>query len=155
MESEIVSDKKFQSERHIAKFVLIHTFAHILIKELEFLCGYAATSLNERLFINDENMQGVLIYTVAGSEGSYGGLTSQSNPESINKILHSAIYRSRDCASDPVCYHSEGQGIGGLNLAACYSCSLLPETSCEEFNSFLDRALLIDNEFGFFGHIVP
>jgi hypothetical protein len=37
-----------------------------------------------------------------------------------------------------------------MNLAACYSCVLLPETSCEEFNSFLDRALLIDKEFGFF-----
>ena len=84
LQSEMVSDKKFQSERHIAKFILVHTFSHILIKELEFLCGYAATSINERLFIDDENMQGVLIYTVAGSEGSYGGLTSQANPEDIS-----------------------------------------------------------------------
>ena len=138
----------------MAKFIVVHTFSHILIKELEFLCGYAATSLNERLFVDDENMQGVLIYTVVGSEGSYGGLTSQANPESIKKILHSAIFRSKDCAPDPVCYHSDGQGIGGLNLAACYSCTLLPETSCEEFNSFLDRALLTDIEFGFLGHIL-
>jgi Domain of unknown function (DUF1998) len=153
-ENKMLSKNKFQSERHLAKFIFVHTFSHILIKELEFLCGYAATSLNERLFVDDENMQGVLIYTVAGSEGSYGGLTSQANPESIKKILHSAIFRSKDCASDPVCYHSDGQGIGGLNLAACYSCALLPETSCEEFNSFLDRALLTDSEFGFLGHIV-
>ena len=148
-EYKMLSKNKFQSERHLAKFIVVHTFSHILIKELEFLCGYAATSLNERLFVDDENMQGVLIYTVAGSEGSYGGLTSQANPESIKKILHSAIFRSKDCASDPVCYHSDGQGIGGLNLAACYSCALLPETSCEEFNSFLDRAMLTDSEFGF------
>ncbi len=46
--------------------------------------------------------------------------------------------------------HSDGQGIGGINLAACYSCFLLPETSCEEFNSFLDKASLIDKDFGFF-----
>lgn len=148
-QSQMLSKNKFQSERHLAKFIVVHTFSHILIKELEFLCGYAATSLNERLFVDDENMQGVLIYTVAGSEGSYGGLTSQASPESIRKILHSAIFRSKDCASDPVCYHSDGQGIGGLNLAACYSCALLPETSCEEFNSFLDRAMLTDIEFGF------
>jgi hypothetical protein len=44
----------------------------------------------------------------------------------------------------------DGQGVGGLNMAACYSCSLLPETSCEEFNSFLDRGLLIDIDNGFF-----
>lgn len=148
-ENKMLSKNKFQSERHLAKFIIVHTFSHILIKELEFLCGYAATFLNERLFVDDENMQGVLIYTVAGSEGSYGGLTSQANPESINKILHSAIFRSKDCASDPVCYNSDGQGIGGLNLAACYSCTLLPETSCEEFNSFLDRAMLTDSKFGF------
>lgn len=152
-ENKMLSKNKFQSERHLAKFIIIHTFSHILIKELEFLCGYAATSLNERLFVDDENMQGVLIYTVAGSEGSYGGLTSQANPESIKKILHSAIFRSKDCASDPVCYHSDGQGIGGLNLAACYSCALLPETSCEEFNSFLDRAMLTDNIFGFLNKV--
>jgi hypothetical protein len=152
-QSQMVSNTKFQSEKHLAKFILVHTLSHILIKELEFLCGYAATSINERLFVDDENMQGVLIYTVAGSEGSYGGLTSQANPQTIKKILNSAILRSKDCASDPICYNADGQGIGGLNLAACYSCSLLPETSCEEFNSFLDRAILIDKTFGFWGHI--
>ena len=31
-------------------------------------------------------------------------------------------------------------------MAVCYSCALLPEPSCEEFNSFLDRALLIKKE---------
>lgn len=134
----------------MAKFVLVHTLSHLLVKELEFLCGYAATSLNERLFVDSENMQGRLLYTVAGSEGSYGGIITQSDPTSFKKILESALFRSNDCASDPVCYHSDGQGIGGMNLAACYSCSLLPETSCEEFNNFLDRALLIDKDFGFF-----
>lgn len=151
--SKMLSKSKFQTVRHLAKLIVVHTFSHILIKELEFLCGYAATSLNERLFVDDENMQGVLIYTVAGSEGSYGGLTSQANPTAIKKILDSAMFRCKDCASDPVCFHSEGQGIGGLNLAACYSCSLLPETSCEEFNSFLDRAMLIDKEFGFLNNL--
>jgi hypothetical protein len=28
-------------------------------------------------------------------------------------------------------------------LAACHGCALLPETSCEEFNRFLDRGLVI------------
>ena len=148
--SEIVNTNKFVDNKHLTKFILAHTLSHILIKELEFICGYAATSLNERLFVDSENMQGILLYTVAGSEGSYGGIITQSNPNSFKKILESALFRSHDCASDPVCYHSDGQGIGGMNLAACYSCALLPETSCEEFNSFLDRALLIDKEFGFF-----
>lgn len=148
--SEIIQKTKFSDNKHLAKFVLVHTLSHLLVKELEFLCGYAATSLNERLFVDSGNMQGLLLYTVAGSEGSYGGIITNSDPTSFKKILESALFRSNDCASDPVCYHSEGQGIGGMNLAACYSCSLLPETSCEEFNSFLDRALLIDEKYGFF-----
>jgi hypothetical protein len=148
--SEILQKDKFTDQRHLAKFILVHTLSHLLTKELEFLCGYAATSFSERLFVDSDNMQGLLLYTVAGSEGSYGGIITQSEPTSFKKILESALFRSNDCASDPVCYHSDGQGIGGMNFAACYSCSLLPETSCEEFNSFLDRAMLIDNNFGFF-----
>jgi hypothetical protein len=142
--------KMFSNLNYLSKFIFIHTFSHILIKELEFLTGYSASSISERLYVNEDDMQGVLIYTMAGAEGSFGGLVSQSNPERFIKILESALARAKDCASDPICYNSEGQGIGGLNLAACYSCSLLPETSCEEFNSYLDRALLIDKKYGFF-----
>lgn len=143
--------KKFKNEDHLSRFVLIHTLSHILIKELEFLCGYPATSLNERLFIDENKMAGILIYTVAGAEGSYGGLVSQATEKNFDRILDAALYRAEDCASDPICYNTEdGQGVGGLNMAACYSCSLLPENSCEEFNSFLDRSLLIDDNYGFF-----
>jgi hypothetical protein len=135
----------------LGKFILIHTLSHILIKEFEFLVGYPATSLNERLFIDEMGMSGVLIYTVAGAEGSFGGLVSQGTEEIFERILKSALFRATDCASDPICFYTmDGQGVGGLNMAACYSCSLLPETSCEEFNSFLDRGLLIDIDNGFF-----
>lgn len=145
-------DKKerVNDAQYTSKFILLHTLSHILIKELEFVVGYPATSLAERLYVNSAEMQGFLIYTIAGAEGSYGGLITQANAERFEKILRSALLRAKDCASDPVCYYSDEQGIGGLNLAACYSCALLPETSCEEFNSFLDRALLIDEKFGFF-----
>ena len=140
--------KMIKNPYYLAKFLVLHTFSHILIKELEFLVGYPATSLSERLYINENGMQGILIYTIAGAEGSFGGLISQSKSDRFIKIVKSAISRAIDCSSDPICYNSEGQGIGGLNLAACYSCTLLPETSCEEFNSYLDRAILIDQEYG-------
>jgi hypothetical protein len=144
----LTKERKEMIENYPEKFILLHTLSHILIKEFEFLVGYSATSIAERLYIDDE-MQGILIYTIAGSEGSFGGLASQANTERLTKIFQSALTRAKDCASDPICYNSDGQGIGGLNLAACYSCTLLPETSCEEFNSFLDRALLIDNTNGY------
>lgn len=149
--SESITKGRFDDEEYLAKFILIHTLSHLLIKELEFLCGYPAASLNERLFVDKNDMQGILIYTVAGAEGSYGGLISQGNLKHFKRILQSALFRAQDCSSDPVCYNTtDGQGVGGLNMAACYSCTLLPETTCEEFNCFLDRALLVDNRFGFF-----
>jgi hypothetical protein len=36
-----------------------------------------------------------------------------------------------------------GQGPDSCNMAACHNCGLVPETACEEFNRFLDRALLV------------
>lgn len=130
--------------------VLLHSFSHLIIKELEFLCGYPSTSLQERLYIDEGKMSGILIYTIAGAEGSYGGLTSLCKSKKLDNIIKSAIIRAKDCASDPICYYSSGQGVGNLNLAACYSCTLLPETSCEQFNCYLDRRLLIDKDYGFF-----
>ncbi len=136
------------------KLILIHTFSHLIIKELEYLCGYPSTSIQERIYVSENpNMNGVLIYTIAGSEGSYGGLTSLCDDSKIGKLIQSALTRAKDCATDPICYHTAGQGVGNLNLSACFSCSLLPETSCELFNSFLDRRLLIDDEYGYFKRI--
>jgi len=61
-------------------------------------------------------MQGVLIYTVAGAEGSYGGLITQAEPNKLAWIIESALERAKECSSDPVCYHAEEQGVGGLIL---------------------------------------
>lgn len=143
------------SRGHLIRFLLVHTLSHLLIKELEFLCGYPSTSLNERLFVDNDQMLGVLIYTIAGAEGSYGGLVSQAPEARMIRLLKSALRRATDCASDPICYNTnDGQGIGGLNMAACYSCTLIPENACEEFNSFLDRSLLMDKEYGFFTSLI-
>lgn len=137
------------------QFILLHTFSHLIIKELEYLCGYPATSIQERLYIDDDlGMYGLLIYTTAGSEGSYGGLTSIGQSDKMGKLIESALIRAQDCATDPICYHSSGQGVGGLNLSSCFSCTLLPETSCEMFNCFLDRRLLIDKDFGYFKDVL-
>lgn len=136
------------------KYILIHTFSHLIIKELEYLCGYPATSIQERLYIDHSlKMNGVLIYTIAGSEGSYGGLTSICDNDKIGKLILSAMIRAKDCATDPICYHTTGQGVSNLNLSACFSCALLPETSCEMFNCYLDRRILIDKEYGYFKNL--
>lgn len=136
------------SERRIdARFMMIHTIAHALIKELTFTCGYGSASLRERLYCNledpDSAMNGVLIYTASGdSEGTLGGLVAQARPGQFERLFEDALRRSQWCSNDPVCIESPGQGAGSFNLAACHGCVLLPETSCEEGNRLLDRGLL-------------
>lgn len=117
------------------------------------MCGYPSTSIQELLYVENGRMQGVLVYTIAGSEGSYGGITTICQTDKIGKVIQSAIIRAKDCSTDPICYYTLGQGAGHLNLSACYSCTLLPETSCEQFNCYLDRRILVDKEYGYFSHV--
>lgn len=135
------------------KYLIIHTFSHLLMREFEFTCGYPTASLQERLYISDR-MSGVLIYTCEGSEGSMGGLISQCTPDGLVKLIKMAMKRALNCSSDPLCWESEGQGILNLNLAACFSCSLTSETSCESRNLALDRRVLIEPEHGYFKSLI-
>ena len=128
------------------KHVLIHTFAHLLINQLVYDCGYGSASLRERIYSADgENpMSGVLIYTAAGdSEGTMGGLVRMGQPGYLETVVAKALEKARWCSSDPVCIESHGQGPDSCNLGACHSCALLPETSCEEQNRLLDRGVVI------------
>lgn len=134
--------------------VLIHTLSHLLIREFEYYAGYPMSSLQERLFVNDR-MCGFLISAYDGSDGYLGGLTKLcNNVDKLQEILQNALLRAKNCSLDPICYESEGQGVSQLNLAACHSCTLIPDTSCEMSNLFLDRRLLIDAEFGFFNEFL-
>lgn len=144
------------------RFLMIHTFAHILINQLTFECGYSAASLRERLYVSNlggKRLSGVLIYTASGdSEGTLGGLVSMGRPRRLEPIIWKALEKARWCSADPVCMEigsSGGQGPESCNLAACHNCALVPETSCQEGNRFLDRALLIGDpvsgaDIGFF-----
>lgn len=145
------------------KFVMMHTFAHILINQLSFDCGYGSASLRERLFCELENvsspMQGILIYTASGdSEGTMGGLVRQGEPDRFQSTLFKALRRAQWCSSDPVCIESTGQGVDNANLAACHGCVLISETSCEEGNRLLDRGLIVgtlsEPSLGLFANIL-
>lgn len=144
------------------EYVLIHTFAHILINQLSFECGYGSSSIRERIYceLDDDkfNMAGVLIYTASGdSEGSLGGLVRQGEKGRIEDTIISALKNALWCTSDPVCIQSLGQGTDSCNLAACHNCAVLPETCCENGNRLLDRGILIgtisEPRIGYFSKI--
>lgn len=147
------------------RYVLLHTISHLIIRQLEMQCGYASASVRERLYCTFPEepdaleMAGILIYTSTNdAEGSLGGLVREGTTERFDSTFRQAFEMATWCSSDPLCGQSKGQGLNSLNLAACHACTLLPETSCESRNSFLDRASLIgtldDPNIGFFGDIL-
>ena len=149
------------------RYILLHTLSHLIIKQLILQCGYSTSALKERIYStfdkryveNVQDMCGILIYTATSdSEGSLGGVVSQGNPEKLENTFRSLLENASWCSSDPLCIQSSGQGFDNLNLAACYACTLLPETSCEQRNCYLDRAALIgsfeNKDLGYFNELL-
>jgi hypothetical protein len=149
-----------------ARYVLLHTLSHLLINSLSEAAGYNSASLSEVIYCNEEGqtkdsekMNAILIYTSSSdSEGSLGGLIQNGKEHRLTEIFRSSLDKAKWCSSDPICIDSDkGQGFMGTNLAACFACSMVPETSCENSNRFLDRACLIGTlanpELGFFKQV--
>lgn len=153
-------DTRISSHHMSPRYIMLHTLAHLLIQELVFECGYSTSALRERMYVSGEEgfkMNGFLIYTASGdSEGTMGGLVRLGKTDKITPLIQNAIRKSQWCSSDPVCNEigiSSGQGVNHMNTAACHNCTYIPETSCEEFNRFLDRGLVEiyeEDNIGFF-----
>ena len=150
-------------ENFSARYVLLHTLSHLLIRQLSLECGYSGASIKERIYStypeSDVKMAGILLYTSSSdSDGSLGGLVRKGLPESFEMIFRNMLQEASWCSSDPICIESHAQGYDSLNYAACHACSLLPETSCEMRNCLLDRAAVVgtikDRERGFFGALL-
>ena len=121
-----------------ARYVLLHTLSHMLIRSLSDLAGYSASSMRERIY-SSGRMAGILIFTSSpSSDGSLGGLAEQGG-SNFDQVLQRAVERSRSCSSDPLCSLHEPGGAA-RHGAACHTCTLLAEPACESMNRFLDRA---------------
>ena len=128
------------------RYLLAHTFAHALMRQLTLLCGYSTAALRERLYVSDGNdgMAGLLIYTATpDSDGTLGGLQRQGEAHLIEPAVVAATRAMEWCSSDPLCIETALAGSDRMSFAACHACVLAPETACEEYNRFLDRAVLV------------
>ena len=133
------------------RYILLHSFAHALMRQLAIECGYAAASLRERIYsrYSDDDhgtMAGVLIYTATpDSEGTLGGLVSLGEPKVLGRHIAQALEQVRLCATDPLCspHNQLKNSTSALHWAACHACLFSPETSCERGNKYLDRSLLV------------
>jgi hypothetical protein len=127
------------------RFLLVHTLAHALIRQLALDCGYSSASLRERVYadVGSFDMAGLLIFTASpDADGTLGGLVRQGEPATLAQIVDQALRNMSWCSADPLCIEGVHSTTDSLSGAACHCCLLGAETSCEEFNRLLDRALL-------------
>lgn len=131
-----------------ARYVLLHSFAHILIREFALESGYSAAGIAERIYAQD-GMAGILLYTAApDSEGTLGGLVSLGRSERLSTLIKRALASARRCSTDPLCAEHDPTEHGRLFGAGCHACLFAAETSCERGNHYLDRALLVETLAG-------
>lgn len=130
-----------------ARYVLLHSLAHVLMRQLALDCGYSESSVRERIYSSTDSerkMAGILLYAAsADSEGSLGGLVDLGTKERFPNLIHNALENAKRCSSDPLCADHQPDVHATINGAACHACVLAPETSCEAFNRFLDRNFLV------------
>lgn len=143
------------------RHVLLHTLSHVLMRQLSMTSGYGSAALRERLYVDRKHGQmcGLLIHTGSNdSEGTLGGLVAQGTTDRFYDLLVGGLQEARWCSQDPVCILGTATLSSPRNMAACHACLLAPETSCQWFNSVLDRAMLIgtpeEPEIGYFSELV-
>lgn len=126
-------------------YLLLHSFAHLLLTALSLRCGYPASSIRERVYAADELGYGILLYTGApDAEGTLGGLVEAGRD--IAPLVQDALELGRLCSNDPICAQRDPArepASRSLHGAACHGCLLIAETSCEQHNNFLDRGLVV------------
>lgn len=138
-------DKKMHGARFPGMpYYMLHSFSHLLMTAISLECGYPASSLRERIYCLEDGRVGLLIYTGASdAEGTLGGLAAAGR--SIRHHIRTALESGMLCSGDPVCaYHEPGEhDHQPLHGSACHACLLVAETSCEQHNDYLDRALVV------------
>jgi hypothetical protein len=144
------------------RFYLLHSLSHLLMSAISLECGYGASAIKERLYcasrLDETPMAAILLSTgSSGSEGTLGGLVDQGY--AIVNHLRRAFDLGSLCSNDPVCAAHTPAGDLAERFregAACHGCLFVAECSCERFNQYLDRALVVptlgnDARLAFFG----
>jgi hypothetical protein len=167
----LVGFRRWAAERHGAvefrgaRYYMLHTLSHLLMTAIALECGYAASSIRERIYCREPSRAGpgragILLSTgTPGAEGTLGGLVDQGRY--LRHHLRRAFELGTLCSGDPICALHEPElelDDRSTEGAACHSCVYVPETSCESFNRFLDRALVFPtigqaDKLAFFGQL--
>jgi hypothetical protein len=113
-------------------YTLLHTYAHVMMKQISEFSGLDVGSLGEYLFPTD------LAFVVYRSGttmdlGNLSALWRNSNTSFLRSMLRT---KTLECGSGSLCVHRGG---------ACPDCVMVPETSCLAGNNLLSRSVLRGN----------
>jgi len=126
-------------------YVMLHSLSHLLLTAVSLSCGYAASSIRERIYLDGDRC-GILLFTgTPDAEGTLGGLVQVG--KKLGHHLEAALELGRLCSNDPVCAQHHPDHVHEerfLHGAACHGCLLVSEPSCEWSNELLDRSLVVD-----------
>lgn len=110
-------------------YTLLHTFAHVLMKNIAELSGLDLGSMSEYIFPLD---LAFVVYRNGTTMdlGNLSALWRNENNRFLARLLESSTHR---CNSGRLCDTAGG---------ACPDCIMIPETSCVAQNQLLSRAVL-------------
>ena len=115
-------------------FALLHSMSHAFLKTAGEISGLSSNSLSEIIIVETAS---IFIYAQT-SQGIPLGALSGMAESNYAYFLKKAYKDSRACVFDPICTERDD--------TACGACLIIPEISCNHFNSELGRKYLYSIE---------
>jgi hypothetical protein len=109
-------------------FGLLHSLAHLCVRQAAVLCGLDMTSISEYILPRALTASIYCNHRFGATIGALTALYEQSFTDWLRSVQSQG-----QCIYDPVCRDRDG---------ACHACAYLAETSCRYFNLNLNRAFL-------------
>ena len=120
----------------VDSLVLVHSFAHRLMRRLAVFAGIDRNALSELVV---PHHLGFFVYAAARGDFVLGGLQAVFEGE-LHRVIDDFVSGDTRCPLDPGCAREK---------AACMACLHVGEPSCRYFNRFVSRSTL----FGPSGYI--
>lgn len=114
-------------------FSLLHSISHAFIKTAGELSGLSGNSLMEIIFVETAS---IFIYAQSGQGLTLGALAGMIETNYVG-FLKKAFSDNRNCVFDPICERDN---------TACSACLIIPDVSCNYFNSQLGRKYIYSIE---------
>ncbi|MDG6916936.1 MAG: hypothetical protein JRM85_05005 [Nitrososphaerota archaeon] len=107
---------------------LLHSMSHLLIRTSEIYSGVSRETLSEVVFPRSLSF---LVYNTRGSEL---GMLRTTFEAQMPRWLYAARAKALKCVNDPLCARQR---------TPCYACMFIAERNCPDFNTDLDRDILV------------